>query len=110
MITFSVKYIPQFIMNYRYKSTKGWSIGYVLMNFFGSLFSLMQMILFSINYNDWLSIVSSITTFGLAIVSIGFDLIFLVQHYILYKNNRQQLTEYQILDNNEDTITPLVNA
>jgi cystinosin len=97
-------------MNYRRKSTEGWSIGNILLDFLGGIFSLIQMFLLAINYNDWSSIFGSITKFGLGIVSIGFDLIFMVQHYILYKNNKQQADGYRVLDNNEETTTNSVNS
>jgi len=97
-------------MNYRRKSTEGWSIGNILLDFIGGLLSLIQMFLLAINYNDWSSIFGSITKFGLGFISIGFDLIFIVQHYILYKNNKQQPDGYQILDNNEQTTATTVNT
>ena len=40
-----VKYIPQAWMNYRRKSTPGWSIGNVLLDLTGGSFSLLQMLL-----------------------------------------------------------------
>ncbi|TRZ01413.1 hypothetical protein DNTS_015151 [Danionella cerebrum] len=44
-----VKYIPQAHMNYRRKSTEGWSIGNVLLDFTGGSFSLVQMFLEAYN-------------------------------------------------------------
>ncbi|KAG1928531.1 cystinosin [Pimephales promelas] len=44
-----VKYIPQAYMNYRRQSTKGWSIGNVLLDFTGGSFSLIQMFLQAYN-------------------------------------------------------------
>jgi len=111
LIISCIKYIPQVVMNYRRKSTEGWSIGNILLDFVGGLLSLIQMFLLAINYNDWSSIFGSITKFGLGIISIGFDLIFIIQHYILYKNNNQQQTDgYQVLDNNEQTTTNQVET
>jgi len=104
LIISCIKYIPQVVMNYRRKSTEGWSIGNVLFDFIGGILSLIQMFLLAINYNDWSSIFGSITKFGLGIISIGFDLIFIIQNYILYKNNQQQTDGYRVLDdNNEET-------
>lgn len=94
-------------MNYRRKSTEGWSIGNILLDISGGILSLIQMFLLAFNYNDWTSIFGSITKFGLAILSIGFDLIFIFQHYFLYKNKKpEESGEYRILDdNNEETTT-----
>lgn len=92
-------------MNYRYQSTEGWSIGNILFDIIGASLSLIQMFLLAINYNDWPSILGSITKFALAIVSIIFDLIFIIQHYILYRNKKQRTDAYEVLDNNERTTT-----
>lgn len=43
------KYVPQAFLNYRRKSTIGWSIGNVLLDFTGGVFSILQIIL--LNYN-----------------------------------------------------------
>ncbi|XP_069784477.1 cystinosin isoform X2 [Narcine bancroftii] len=44
-----IKYIPQAYMNHRRKSTVGWSIGNVLLDFTGGSFSILQMFLQSYN-------------------------------------------------------------
>ncbi|KAK9412584.1 cystinosin [Crotalus adamanteus] len=43
-----IKYFPQAYLNFRRKSTMGWSIGNVLLDFTGGAFSLMQMFLQSL--------------------------------------------------------------
>ena len=40
-------------MNYRRKSTEGWSIGNVLLDFTGGSFSLLQMFLISYNHGKY---------------------------------------------------------
>ncbi|XP_077980966.1 cystinosin-like [Glandiceps talaboti] len=82
-----IKYIPQAYMNYRRKSTEGWSIGNILLDFTGGSLSLVQMFLISYNYNDWRSIFGDPTKFGLGVFSILFDILFIVQHYVLYRGN-----------------------
>lgn len=86
------KYIPQVIMNYRLKSTIGWSIGAVLCDFTGSIFSTLQMIVISYNCDDWVSIMGDPTKFGLGLFSTMFDVIFLVQHFVLYRH-REETTD-----------------
>uniref|UniRef100_A0AAG5CUB4 Cystinosin n=1 Tax=Anopheles atroparvus TaxID=41427 RepID=A0AAG5CUB4_ANOAO len=81
-----VKYIPQVYMNYRRKSTEGFAISNRLLDLAGGLLSLLQMVLNSWNFDDWQSIVGSPVKFGLGFVSILFDAIFIVQHYVCYKN------------------------
>ncbi len=110
LIISCIKYIPQVVMNYRRKSTEGWSIGNILLDLLGGILSLIQMCLLAINYNDWSSLFGSITKLGLGVVSIGFDIIFIIQHYILYKKPKQEEDGYHVLDNNEDTTTTAVNS
>ncbi|XP_012868798.1 PREDICTED: cystinosin isoform X1 [Dipodomys ordii] len=80
-----IKYIPQAYMNFHYKSTEGWSIGSVFLDFIGGSFSLLQMFLQSYNNNQWTLIFGDPTKFGLGIFSIFFDVIFFIQHFLLYK-------------------------
>lgn len=79
-----IKYTPQAFMNYQRKATTGWSIHNILLDFTGGAFSLGQMFLIAYNYNDWIAIFGNFTKFGLAVISISFDILFIVQHYILY--------------------------
>ncbi|XP_017486723.1 PREDICTED: cystinosin homolog [Rhagoletis zephyria] len=85
LIITMVKYIPQALINYRRKSTAGWSIGTVLMDFAGGAFSMLQMILNAYNYDDWISIFGDPTKFGLGLLSVIFDMLFILQHYVFYR-------------------------
>lgn len=80
-----IKYVPQAWMNFKRKSTEGWSIGNVLLDFTGGSLSILQMFLQSYNNNDWTTIFGDLTKFGLGLFSVLFDCLFLVQHYILYR-------------------------
>ncbi|XP_006922260.2 cystinosin isoform X1 [Pteropus alecto] len=80
-----VKYFPQAYMNFYYKSTEGWSIGNVLLDFTGGCFSLLQMFFQSFNNDQWTLIFGDPTKFGLGIFSILFDIVFFVQHFCLYR-------------------------
>ncbi|XP_069703354.1 cystinosin homolog isoform X2 [Periplaneta americana] len=84
-----IKYVPQAYMNYKRKSTEGWSIGNIFLDFTGGMLSMLQMILNAYNYNDWDSIFGDPTKFGLGLFSVVFDLFFIVQHYILYRNPKE---------------------
>ncbi|KAF2074737.1 hypothetical protein CYY_003969 [Polysphondylium violaceum] len=85
-ITF-IKYVPQAFMNFKRKSTVGWSIGNVLLDFTGGVLSLLQMCLDSIDSDNWKGVFfGDPVKFGLSIFSIAFDLLFMTQHYILYRN------------------------
>ena len=81
-----IKFIPQVVMNYRHKSTRGWSVGNVVLDLAGGLASLLQMILVALNSSDWTSLTGDLTKLGLSLVSLGFDILFLFQHFVLYKD------------------------
>ena len=105
-----LKYVPQAILNYRRRSTVGWSIENILLDFTGGTLSMLQMILNSYNYgkkkifissiensrikiilfffarvDDWISIFGDPTKFGLGLFSVAFDILFIIQHYVLYR-------------------------
>ncbi|KAJ5893286.1 hypothetical protein N7495_004977 [Penicillium taxi] len=80
-----VKYIPQAWLNYQRKSTVGWSIAQILMDLVGGVLSLLQLILDSSLQNDWSGITGNPVKLLLGNITIFSDLIFVVQHYILYR-------------------------
>ncbi|KAH7726961.1 Protein CTNS-1 a [Aphelenchoides avenae] len=81
------KYFPQAILNFRRKSTVGWSIGNVLLDFTGGLMDIIQMVLQASNTDDWSAFIGNKVKFGLGLVSIIFDVVFVIQHYVLYRNS-----------------------
>lgn len=85
VIITALKYIPQAYMNYKRKSTQGWSIGLVILQLSGGIFSVLQMILDSYNYNDWVSIFGNPTKFLAGMLNILFPTYFVIQHYVLYR-------------------------
>ncbi|XP_068153163.1 cystinosin homolog [Drosophila tropicalis] len=84
-----IKYVPQALMNFRRKSTVGWSIGNILLDFTGGTLSMLQMILNAHNYDDWVSIFGDPTKFGLGLFSVLFDIFFMLQHYVFYRHARE---------------------
>ncbi|EDV26846.1 uncharacterized protein TRIADDRAFT_54169 [Trichoplax adhaerens] len=87
-----VKNVPQVYLNYKRQSTEGWSITGVLLDVVGGVFSVLQMILIAYNHDDWGSMLGNPTKFGLGVLSIAFDVIFIIQHYILYKRDKTYVT------------------
>ena len=98
------RYVPQAYMNFRRKSTVGWSIGNILLDFTGGSLSIvqvmivmlvledfnssfLQMILIAHNNDDWSSIFGDPTKFGLGFFSVLFDIFFMLQHYVFYRGN-----------------------
>ncbi|CAE6447711.1 unnamed protein product [Rhizoctonia solani] len=82
------KYIPQAFSNFNRKSTEGWSIGNVLLDFTGGLLSLLQLLIDSFALDDWSAITGNPVKFGLSMLSLSFGLLFISQHYILYATKR----------------------
>ncbi|VDK83792.1 unnamed protein product [Litomosoides sigmodontis] len=87
MATTIFKYFPQAYMNFRRRSTTGWSIGNVLLDFLGGLMDITQMLLQGANTDDWSIFYGNPVKLGLGMVSMQFDVIFMVQHYCLYRNS-----------------------
>ena len=95
-----IKYIPQVISNYKRKSTIGWNIHNILLDFTGGAFSFGQNIVDT--FRDEFSVTSegqpkglNIAKFALSFISMFFDIIFMTQHYILYKNSNTDIEERQ---------------
>ncbi|XP_058812516.1 cystinosin homolog [Topomyia yanbarensis] len=81
-----IKYFPQAYINYKRKSTEGFAIMNRLLDIAGGLFGILQMVINAWNFDDWQSILGDPVKFGLGVFSILFDLVFITQHYILYRN------------------------
>jgi cystinosin len=80
------KYVPQAAYNFSRRSTVGWSITNILLDFTGGLCSLAQQLLGAWWWRDLRSVVSANPVrFALSVVSLGFDLLFMVQHYVLFR-------------------------
>ncbi|KEH25388.1 cystinosin homolog [Medicago truncatula] len=88
-----IKYIPQAVFNFMRKSTEGWSIGLVLLDFFGGVANFLQMITQSIDQGSWKNIYGNIGKVLVAVISIMFDLLFMFQHYCLYRHKSETLVE-----------------
>jgi cystinosin len=95
-------------MNYKLKSTEGWSIGNILLDCTGGLLSVLQMFLLAANYDDWSSIFGSPTKFGLGLFSVLFDILFIVQHYILYRKPRTNTIQANLSTNSDDERVPII--
>lgn len=89
-----MKYSPQAWMNYKRKSTSGWSIHNILLDFTGGTLSIAEMFLSAYNYDeDWSSIfLGNSGKLELGLISIMFDIVFVIQHYVLY-GEREELGE-----------------
>ncbi|TFJ87735.1 hypothetical protein NSK_001085 [Nannochloropsis salina CCMP1776] len=87
-----IKGVPQAFLNYRRKSTVGWSIHNVLCDFTGGVFSVLQLLVDCAVTNDWGGINGNALKFYLGLFSIAFDLLFMIQHFVLYPTSATAVT------------------
>ena len=92
-----VKYVPQVILNIQRQSTVGWSIWQILLDLTGGLLSDVQLV-----GDTWATLPSrtagtvarAVLTgnpakLALGTLSMAFDVVFLMQHYILYPSSAE---------------------
>lgn len=88
MISF-VKYTPAAYWNYKRKSTKGWSIFNIILDLVGAAFSIASG---SLSVSNGLNVTKMI----LALLTIVYDIIFVIQHYCLY-NKKEPIEKLEKL-------------
>mmetsp|Transcript_22836 Transcript_22836/g.22568 ORF Transcript_22836/g.22568 Transcript_22836/m.22568 type:complete len:105 (+) Transcript_22836:472-786(+) len=85
--------MPQVYMNYVRKSTIGWSIINVLLDFTGGSLSILQIFIDGANSGDWNVFggggAFNVAKFLLGFLSMVFDIIFMIQHYCLYRGDKK---------------------
>ncbi|GMI27211.1 hypothetical protein TrCOL_g9469 [Triparma columacea] len=79
-----IKYIPQALSNAKRRSTEGWNVWNVILDFSGGVFSVSQLVGDCIAKDEWGGIKGDLPKLGLGVISMAFDVVFLVQHYLLY--------------------------
>jgi len=99
-------YIPQLVLNYKRKSTKGFNMWNIYLDFGGGLLSMSQLIFDSIDLGDLASgIMGNWAKLVLGMITLLADSAFLTQHYILYPNVPDSLSnldhDYTLLDGEE---------
>lgn len=80
-----VKYVPQAWLNYTRKSTEGFAIWNILLDFTGGMLSLMQLVYDASSEGDWTRVTDNPVKFGLGFVSIFFDILFMLQHNVWFR-------------------------
>ncbi|KAK4312831.1 hypothetical protein Pmani_015777 [Petrolisthes manimaculis] len=97
LVITAIKYTPQLYTNYKLRSTDGWSIWQVILDFTGGSLSLLQMFLLAANYDDWKSVLTDPTKLGLGVLSIIFNIFFFIQHYFLYRGASIKIEEKELV-------------
>ncbi|KLT39863.1 hypothetical protein CC85DRAFT_235236, partial [Cutaneotrichosporon oleaginosum] len=87
----TIKYTPQLILNYRLKSVRGFAIATILADLTGGVFSLAQLVISSVFIDGQVAgIWANPGKLGLALITIGFDIAFIVQNYVLYPRRGEE--------------------
>ncbi|EFX01541.1 lysosomal cystine transporter [Grosmannia clavigera kw1407] len=82
-----IKYSPQLLANWRNRSTHGWSIVQIILDSVGGVLSIVQLLLDSYSQGDWSGLTGNPVKLLLGNVSIFYDILFIVQHFVLYKSS-----------------------
>jgi cystinosin len=86
-----IKYSPQIVLNYRRKSTQGFAIEGILLDMTGGVLSFLQLIIDAqIINHDWSDVTGDPGKLGLSLISLFFDVVIIVQHYILYRSPQDE--------------------
>lgn len=98
-----VKYMPQVLTNYRNHSTYGWSIEQILLDFLGGILSLSQLAIDSYLQRDWSGLTGNPVKFALGNLAIIFDIVFMIQHYWLYRGaGEKEVADAEIDEGSEE--------
>jgi len=92
------------LYHYRTKSTQGWSIKAIQLDFVGGVLSIAQLLIDSALQADWTGVTGNMAKFGLGNVSMAFDIVFFVQHYYLYPT-KDDSVEHPLLHNDEQSLS-----
>ncbi|KAJ6258807.1 hypothetical protein Dda_6861 [Drechslerella dactyloides] len=84
-----IKYLPQIYTNYKNKSTQGFSIHQILLDFGGGLLSLVQLGIDAALEGSWEGVTGNLVKTGLGLISMVLNLVFIVQHYLVYPGKEQ---------------------
>ncbi|XP_058093827.1 cystinosin homolog [Magnolia sinica] len=102
----AIKYIPQACMNFGRKSTEGWSIGNILLDLLGGVTNFAQMGVQSLDQGTFVNFYGNIGKTLLSLEVVFFDLLFIFQHYVLYRPLREKPSSTV----DEEITAPLVKS
>ncbi|KAI4366904.1 hypothetical protein MLD38_022706 [Melastoma candidum] len=88
----TIKYIPQAVMNFARKSTDGFSIVYILLDFLGGMANFSQMAMQSLDQGSFVNFYGNMGKTSISLICMFFDLLFMCQHFILYPSKRVAIT------------------
>ena len=100
-----IQNVPQLYLNFVRKSTVGWAVDQVWLDLIGAVLSLAQLFIdaAATGHKDgwlWVGIVGNPAKLGMGLLSMGFDFLFLWQHYVLYAD-RTELAKRVLIGHHE---------
>jgi cystinosin len=99
-----VQVLPQILKHYKEKRTDGWSIWGIFLDIIGSIFSFLQQFIDAIAVQNWAVAFGSPAKILLALVILILDSVFIIQHYVLYRNPTPIAVHYDKLSEEEETV------
>ena len=87
-----MKYMPQVHVNYLRKSTRGWPLSAILLDFGGGSLSLLQQAVWSSACDDWGILFGNVPKLLLSLVSMFFDVIFFVM-WVKYGDRKRSVKD-----------------
>ena len=97
----SFQNVPQVYLNASRRSTVGFSMPGVWLDFGGGIFSMVQMLLYCVIDKDNAQLTGNVPKLLLSIISLMYDVIFIFQHYICYASRSHGRVERECLINQE---------
>ncbi|XP_031565895.1 cystinosin homolog [Actinia tenebrosa] len=102
------KVVPQIYLHFKRKSTEGWSIAAIWMDFSGGILSVVQMLIYCVIDGDNTQLTGNIPKLCLSVQSLITDTIFIFQHYILYPSKPISRVKQQAQQ--DESIKSLINS
>ena len=91
------QYSPQVWLNFKRKSTAGFHIGGVLLDFGGGILSVLQMDIYCFIEHSNKQLTGNIPKMALGLVTLLFNIILVWQHYVFYLGNEHGSDEEEPL-------------
>lgn len=98
-LNYHFQYFPQVWLNFKRKSTSGFHIGGVLLDFGGGVLSILQMDIYCFIEHSNTQFTGNIPKLALGLVTLLFNVILVWQHYVFYLGNEQVSEEEKPLLN-----------
>lgn len=90
-----IKYMPQIYINYKFKTTEGWSTGNTILDASGGLLSILQMFIDSVDGESFEVFIGDPAKLCLGLLSLTFDLILLVQRFLFYPPTENPISQVE---------------